>query len=231
MKFKNHKPEFLVGFMLLLIVIITIVYGEILAANGITIRRWYWNNLLFMLPLLPFILLQHYVSLPAITVVTKKQHVWWSAFGVGILFGLLDVLVIKLILHPQPYQQLPPFLQPFPYSILLFTSGALEVELYYRMIPLTIVLLLDIIIFQLKHRKQILIVLAVITSIIEPIQQFPDGAIWFIVYATLSGIAMNLWQFKCYVNNGFLASLLVRLGHYLIWHILLGLYVEFIELG
>jgi hypothetical protein len=51
------------------------------------------------------------------------------------------------------------------------------------------------------------------------------------VYATVSGIAMNAWQFKSYLKYGFVASLAVRLGHYLIWHILLGIYVEFIELA
>jgi hypothetical protein len=146
------------------------------------------------------------------------------------LFGLLDVLIIKIIIHPEPYNELPPFLQPFPYSTFLYSSGALEVELYYRMIPLTVFLLINTFLLKQKFRNVFIIVLAVITSIIEPIQQFPEGAWWFIIYATLSGIAMNAWQFRSYLKYGFVASLAVRLGHYLIWHVMLGIYVEYFEL-
>jgi hypothetical protein len=42
---------------------------------------------------------------------------------------------------------------------------------------------------------------------------------------------MNAWQYISYVRYGFAASLLVRLGHYSLWHIALGVYVQFIELA
>jgi hypothetical protein len=230
MKLRNYKYELITGFILLAVVVITIIYGEMLAVKGLAVRRWNWSNMLLVLPVVPLLFLQQKASLPAVQTINKKTNGWLSTFGIGIIFGLLDVLVIKCILHPEPYTELPPFLQPFPYSIPLYTSGALEIELYYRMIPLTFFLLLDKFFFKLKHRTVILIFLAVITSVIEPIQQFPDGAWWYVVYATVSGIAMNAWQFKSYLQNGFLGSLAVRLGHYLIWHILLGIYVQYVEL-
>jgi hypothetical protein len=149
---------------------------------------------------------------------------------VGMLFGMLDVLIIKVILHPEPYKELPSFLQPFPYSTFLYSSGALEVELYYRMIPLTVFLLINTYLLKKKFRIFFIIILGVITSIIEPIQQFPDGALWFMIYAIISGIAMNAWQFRSYLKYGFVATLAVRLGHYFIWHVLLGVYVEYFEL-
>jgi hypothetical protein len=231
MKLKNYKYELIAGFILITVVVITIVYGEMLEAKGIAVRRWYWSNLLLVLPVVPLLLLQQTASLPASGTIQQKKYGWLSTFGIGIIFGLLDVLVIKFILHPQPYTELPPFLQPFPYSIPLYTSGALEIELYYRMIPLTVFLLIDKYLFKLMHRTAILIFVAVITSVIEPVQQFPDGAWWFIIYATVSGIAMNAWQFRSYVKYGFIASLAVRLGHYFIWHILLGRYVQYVELA
>jgi hypothetical protein len=147
------------------------------------------------------------------------------------IFGLLDVLVIKILMHPQPYTELPPFLQPFPYSLFLYTSGALEVELMYRLLPITMFLLLEQWLFKGRYRNGLLIFLAIITGLIEPLMQWPDGAWWFVTYAALSGIAMNAWQFRCLLHYGFLGSLSVRLGHYLIWHILLGVYVQFVELG
>lgn len=226
----NNKYAIVISSLILLVVFVTIIYGDVLAAKGVEVRRWPWSNLLVILPVVPLLFLQQQVSLPALQTIQENKYAWLSTFGVGMIFGILDVIVIKLILHPQPYTSLPPFLQPFPYSIPLYTAGAIEIELYYRMIPLTLLLFLDKWLFQLKHRKIILIILAVLTSLVEPIQQFPDGALWFIIYATVSGIAMNLWQFKSYVQYGFVASLAVRLGHYLVWHILLGLFVEYIEM-
>ena len=183
-----------------------------------------------ILPLFPLIFLQEKASLPTIDTINKKKNGWMSTLGIGMIFGALDLIIVKVIMHPEPYTEMPPFLQPFPYSIFLYGSGALEVELYNRMIPITLILLLNHLLFKGKNRKATIVALAIITSLIEPIQQFPSGALWFVVYATVSGIAMNLYQFKCYIQNGFIASLAVRLGHYLIWHILLGAYVELVEL-
>lgn len=215
----------------LVVVVITIVFGASLEQQAISVRSWNWNNLLLVLPVVPLLCLQQNASLPVVQTINEKKNGWLSTFGIGILFGLLDVLIIKFILHPAPYKEMPPFLQPFPYSTFLYSSGALEVELYYRMIPLTVFLLINTYWLKKKFRNIIIIVLGIITSIIEPIQQFPEGAVWFMVYATVSGIAMNAWQFRSYLKYGFVASLAVRLGHYLIWHILLGIYVEFVELA
>lgn len=231
MLFKKYKHELLAAVLLFAVVIVTIIYGSALSNSGISIRQWSWNNLFIVLPLLPLLFLQQKASLPAVQTINEKKNGWVATFGTGIVFGLLDVLVIKFILHPEPYTELPPFLQPFPYSTFLYTSGAIEIELYYRMIPLTVFLLLNTVLLKGRGKNLFIIVLGVLTSIIEPIQQFPDGAWWFIVYATLSGIAMNAWQFRSYLKYGFVASLAVRLGHYLIWHVLLGIYVEYFELA
>ena len=231
MLIKKYSNELLAGFILLTVVIITVLYGASLEQDGIAVRRWNWNNLLLVLPVIPLLFLQQKASLPAIQTINEKKNGWLSTFGVGMLFGLLDVLIVKFIMHPEPYKELPPFLQPFPYSTFLYSSGALEVELYYRMIPLTVFLLINTFLLKKKFRNIFIIVLGIITSLIEPIQQFPGGALWFVFYATISGVAMNAWQFRSYLKYGFAASLAVRLGHYLIWHILLGIYVEFIELN
>lgn len=230
MLFKTYKQELYTIFILISVVIITILFGDLLQQQGISIRRWDWNNLIFVLPIIPLLFLQQTASLPTVQTINEKKNGWFSSFGVGIIFGLLDVLIIKIIMHPEPYMEMPPFLQPFPYSTFLYSSGALEVELYYRMIPLTILLLINTYFLKSKFRNTFIFALGIITSIIEPMQQFPGGAVWFIVYATISGIAMNAWQFRCYLKYGFVASLAVRLGHYMIWHILLGIYVEYVEL-
>jgi hypothetical protein len=69
-----------------------------------------------------------------------------------------------------------------------------------------------------------------LTSFREPLEQLPDGGLLIISYSFLTGFAMNYLQAIFYKKSGFLASLFLRLGHYLFWHILLGIYVEYFEL-
>jgi hypothetical protein len=228
---QKYRQELLVAAILLTTVIITIIYGGFLTEKGIAVRQWSWSNLLYILPLVPLLFLQQKAGLPAAGAISHQSRGWMKTTGVGVLFGLADVLIIKFILHPEPYTELPPFLQPFPYSTFLYSSGALEVELYYRMIPLTLLMLISSVVYQHKFRNYFLIGTCVLTSLVEPILQLPDGAWWFVAYAFSSGVAMNAWQFICYTRYGFVASLAVRLGHYFIWHILLGIYVQYIELS
>jgi hypothetical protein len=226
----NKKDTILIVGIFILI-ITTIIYGQALNKQGIQVRLWNWENMLWMLPLIPLAFLQKKAGLPAFSgnkniVATLKIPVL-----AGIVFGLLDVLVIKVLLHPEPYTSLPAFLQPFPYSIFLYTSGALDIELYYRLLPTTLFLLVSGYVGKGKYRKGIIIFLAVVTSLIEPIMQLPTGSIWLILYSFITGLAMNGIQFYFLIRSGFMAQLSVRLGHYLIWHILLGIYVQFIELA
>lgn len=230
MVYKKYLKELIIGGIFLSLIISTIIYGNALVISNPTIRLWNWDNFMLILPLFPLLFLQEKASLPTIDGINKKKNGWLSTLGIGMIFGILDLIVVKIILHPEPYTEMPPFLQPFPYSLFLYSSGALEVELYYRLIPITILLFINQFFFKGKYRNGLIVILAIITSLIEPIQQFPSGTLWFVIYATISGIAMNAWQFKSYIKYGFIASLAVRLGHYLVWHILLGLFVEFVGL-
>jgi hypothetical protein len=161
--------------------------------------------------------------------ISNKNRFWIPAIA-GIIFGLLDILVIRVILHPEPYTSLPPFLQPFPYSVFLYVNGAIYMEIFYRLLPFMLVMLPVTWFTPGKYHFPIFIILAVISALAEPIMQFPDGATWFRIYATASGFAMNFLQAWYFRKYGFFASISVRLGHYLFWHILQGIYVEQFEL-
>ena len=150
---------------------------------------------------------------------------------IGAIFGILDIIVIKIIMHPEPYTELPPFLQPFPYSLFLYFSGAFEIEIFYRLIPLTLILLLGKWYANGKYINAFFWTAAVLTSLREPIEQLPSGGTLLIIYSLLTGFLMNFLQAVYYRKAGFLASLTLRLGHYLFWHILLGIYVEYFELA
>lgn len=212
--------------------LVTMYWGRQIALYHSDIRVWDWTNLAVLLIGIPFILVQKQACLPEVwdISVTNSQRLW-KPFITGFFFAVLDIVVVIVILHPQPYDSLPPFLQPFPYSIGLYTSGAFEVEVFYRLIPVTIVLFIAGR-FKLseKYIATIFWIIAILTSLREPLEQFQEGALWFMVYAFISGFAMNFLQVIFYRKAGFLASVMTRLGHYFLWHILLGIYVEYFQL-
>jgi hypothetical protein len=228
----GKRKSLLVFISFLFIAVITALYGQQLAARQNNIRVWDWMNVVLLLIGLPFILLQKEAGLPEVSEpsVSNKKRIL-HPFLIGLFFGALDVLIVKFILHPQPYDSLPPFLQPFPYSVFLFTSGALEIEIFYRLIPITFILFLGNWLFKNKYGTILFWVAAVLTALREPLEQWPDGAVWFVVYAATSGFLMNFLQAVYFRKAGFLASLTIRLGHYFLWHILLGIYVEYVELA
>jgi hypothetical protein len=195
------------------------------------LRIWTLTDLLILLAGLPFIFLQSHAGLPPFEgKAGTGKKLWIIPLATGIFFGILDVLVFRVINAPQPSAGLPPYLQPFPYSVFLFFSGAFEIEIFYRMIPLTIICLAGKYIAKGKYFNTFFWAAAILTSLREPLEQMPSGSVSLVVYSLATGFAMNLLQAYWYRKNGFTASLILRLGHYLIWHILLGIWVEFIEL-
>lgn len=222
--------------------LITFMAGIIISALGILygnqirdqfdfLRVWEIQNIFFLVAALPFLFLQTKADLPNFweNGISNKQR-FLIPVSIGVFFGILDIIVIKMILHPEVYTELPPFLQPFPYSCFLFFSGSLEIEIFYRLIPLTMILLLGKWYKKGQYFHLFFWAGVVVTSVREPLEQLPQGAPWLVVYALCTGFLMNSLQAIYYRKSGFLASLSVRWGHYLLWHILLGIYVQYFEL-
>ncbi len=208
-----------------------ILYGSRLADSQMNIRVWDTLNILFLGVGIPFVFLQTMARLPNFWQSgIGNKHRFWIPFAIGIVFGLLDLLVFKILLHPEAYHDLPPFLQPFPYSIFLYVSGAFEVEVFYRLIPLTLIMLLGTHYKKGRYLNHFFWTAAVLTSLREPLEQVLENALWVVAYALVTGFIMNLIQAIYFRKAGFLASLTLRLGHYLIWHILLGIYIESYEI-
>jgi hypothetical protein len=195
------------------------------------LRIWQLENILWLGLGIPFLFFQHSASLPNFIdpgISNKKRLL--QPILMGAIFGMLDIIIIKIIQHPEPYTEIPPFLQPFPYSLFLYFSGALEIEIFYRLIPITLILLIGKKAANGRHFNYFLWFALIATSIREPLEQLPSGEIWYVSYALISGFLMNYLQAIYYKNAGFIASLILRLGHYLFWHILLGIYVQYVEL-
>jgi hypothetical protein len=217
--------------VMILMATIGLAYGNDIKKDYSFLRVWDYQNLLILLIGVPFLFLQTKASLPNFfeaNISNKKRFIIPALIGAG--FGLFDILVFKIIQHPEPYTELPPFLQPFPYSLFLYSSGAFEIEVFYRLIPLTIILLLGNWLANGKFYNTFMWIGIVLTALREPIEQLPEGGFLLIIYALLTGFTMNFLQAYYYKKAGFLASLTLRLGHFLFWHIILGVYVQYFEL-
>lgn len=228
---KEIKYNLIIYSVFVIVAFIGILYGNAIKNDYTFLRVWDFTNILLLFLGFPFLFLQTKVNLPNLwdVNISIKQRLIIPAL-IGVIFGILDIIVIKIILHPEPYSELPPFLQPFPYSCFLYFSGAFEIEIFYRLIPLSLILLLGKWYANGKYLNAFFWIGAVLTSLREPLEQIPNEGVIFIIYSLLTGFLMNFFQAVYYRKSGFLASLSVRLGHYLFWHILLGIYVEYYEL-
>ncbi len=227
----NVRKNLFTYLLFILIVVAGVFYGTQIGTLYPNLRLWNLENILLLTIGIPFIFFQTKAEFPNFWepgISSKTRFVIPLLIGAG--FGLLDLFVFKIILHPEPYSELPPFLQPFPYSIFLYFSGALEVEIFYRLIPLTLILLLGKWYKNGKYLNYFFWTAAALTALREPLEQLPDGGVLLLTYSLLTGFLMNFLQAIYFRKAGFLASLTLRLGHYLIWHILLGVYVQFLEL-
>lgn len=227
---KEIKSNLITYLSFLFISAVGIYFGNAFFSDFKSLRIWEYTNILFLLLGIPFLFLQSKAKLPNFwqeNISNKNRFIF--PIAIGLLFGILDVLVFKVIMHPEPFQELPPYTQPFPYSLFLYFSGAFEVEVFYRLIPLTTILWFGNWFRKGKYYMTFFWIAAILTSVREPIEQISQGSILLIGYALLTGLLMNFSQALWYRKAGFLASLSIRLGHYLIWHILLGIYIEFWE--
>jgi hypothetical protein len=225
---RGIKNNLITYFLILLVAVIGIYFGNNFVVKYQYLRVWETTNILFLLVGIPFLFFQEKAKLPDFWQgQISNSNRFLLPLAIGIVFGILDLLVFNVMLHPEPYRELPPFTQPFPYSMLLYFSGAFEVEVFYRLIPLTLILLLGNWYRKGKYYTVFFWAGAILTAVREPLEQLPDGGFLLLAYSLLAGFLMNFLQAVWYRKAGFLASLSVRLGHYLIWHILLGIYIEY----
>jgi hypothetical protein len=213
-------------------ILVSTIYSYVLEQQGAPVRYIGWTDSLLMILLALLLFMQEKGGFPQpLDPAIPNRHRFLVPILAGLVFGILDIVAIRVIMHPEPYTSLPPFLQPFPYSVFLYINGALYMEIFYRLVPFMLVMLPVTRTAAPRYHFPAFLAIAILTSLAEPIGQFPDGPTWFRVYATASGFAMNFLQAWYFRKYGFFASLSVRAGHYLIWHILQGIYVEQFELG
>lgn len=110
----------------------------------------------------------------------------------------------------------------FPRSVLFYSAGAIILEAFYRLVPITLLLwLIANVILRKRGQTPVFWVLALLTSVLEPAAQIPllAGHLELMLVAGALTFGMNVYQAYLLRRCGFLAPLALRLGHYVVWHI------------
>ncbi len=119
----------------------------------------------------------------------------------------------------------------FPASLIVYPSGVPMIEAYYRLFPLPFLLfVISNLILRKRGQAATFWVLAIILSLLEPLSQMgsvalsqssrlPAGWEAMVIPAAVLTYALNLSQAFAFRRYGLLASVAIRLGEYLIWHI------------
>jgi hypothetical protein len=123
--------------------------------------------------------------------------------------------------HHQVQQQYTGFV---PMFLVFVCAAPIIVEVVYRLFLLPVLLwFISTAVLRGRHREATFWVLALILSALEPFTQTPDlrvlsPAVRAADAAVLYGL--NLTQALYFRKSGYLASILVRAGFYLVWHVL-----------
>ena len=149
--------------------------------------------------------------------------------GLGVLESGLDVPVqgMRFFAH---VAGLPAYNAPWPGSPLFFAAGAIESEVFYRLLPVPLLLwLVSNLLLRGRGQTPVFWILAVLSSLIEPATDLDGlrvGASLAIVGAQLvPDLLLNLTQVVMFRRYGFFASIVTRVAMYLIWHVAYGNFV------
>lgn len=149
----------------------------------------------------------------------SNQHRFVIPALTGILLGIVS-LGVNAILH------LPKIDITFPVSVFVYSAGAIVVEVFYRWLPLPLLLwLISTVLLRNRGQGITFWILAVLLSTLEPLAQGRA-----LMGMGISSVPLALTVLEIYVANliqayffrkyGFLASLVTRVSHYTVWHIL-----------
>jgi hypothetical protein len=150
----------------------------------------------------------------------------------GATFGLL---AIGMELYTGTLRNLEattgPVTVAFPGSLLIYSSGAIYLELIFLLLPVSLLLwLIAGLILRGRGQTPTFWVLALLSSAIEPLTQgiavvaSAGGAIGPLaigLYA-VHGFGFNFTAAVLFRRYGLLAPILVRLGNYMVWHVIYG---------
>jgi hypothetical protein len=156
---------------------------------------------------------------------------------VGLAFGGVLVAHDLLFHWTDAFRRLNPELPsfnalgPFPGPLLFYSGGAIIVEVFYRLLPIPLLLwLISNLVLRGRAQHRVFWVLAALTSLIEPATQDLIALQRSELVAAASVVfvidyALNFMQALFFRRYGFLAAILMRVATYAVWHVLYGNYI------
>jgi len=120
----------------------------------------------------------------------------------------------------------------FPLSIPVYLFGGIILEIFYRLIPMVLLVwLISNLILRKRWQEQVFWVVAILLCLLEPVMQtigvYQMGIIASTLLAAILFIfvfAGNLIPTYFFRKYGFLAAIVWRLTDYLVWHIIWPLF-------
>jgi len=117
---------------------------------------------------------------------------------------------------------------PFPYSIPVYLTGGILLEMLYHFIPIVFLTwIISNLLLKKKWQNQVFWILAILLSLWEPIMQISGmlnmGMITSLLFSIMLFIFIfmaNIIPLALFRKYGFLAPVIFRLSDYLLWHII-----------
>ena len=154
--------------------------------------------------------------------------------GIGALASFLDLLTqgTQFIAENMGVTS---FNTDYPLSLFIYTSGTVVIEAIFRLFLFPVLLwLISYVVLKKRWQEQTFWVLILVFSFLEPLGQlsgqmtpkvmenFGPFFITMFLPMLLTNYPMGVVQAYLFRRYGFLASFMVRMGYYIIWHIIYG---------
>lgn len=145
----------------------------------------------------------------------------------GLLFGSLFLatdLVTGMSRLQQEHLNIQSTDVAFPASLFVYSAGAIYVEVVYRLLIIPLLLgMFSIVVRGQSAREKIFWVLAILTSLIEPLTNTAASqylAPLVLAFVLVQAFSANFLQAVLFRKYGFLAAILLRVAFYIPYHVI-----------
>lgn len=195
------------------------------AISSSPVREIAWPQVILAALGLPAILLLRKAKLPELWNQAGPKRILAIPFLVGLAFGGINVICIEWLMPVDRDGPMPPFLQPFPWSVALFSAGAVVMEAMFCLIPLPLVTAALLRVSRSPAANWPFLTAAALVVSAQTLIVFQELPSQIRILALFLA-ALALIQVIFFRRYGYLASLSTRLGHYAVWHIGFGLWFQ-----
>jgi len=228
----------LVGYLILVKIIVLPMFPPLEIDSVAAIFTWQGIIIFSLIGLVGVWLADRTGFMPALDPsVSNRQRYWIPLLigaGIGALASVTD-LITKGTEFMAENMGVTSFNSDYPLSLFLYTSGTVIVEAIFRLFPFPVLLgLISYVVLKKRWQEQTFWVLAFVLSLMEPLGQLTGqmtpavmenfGHFFVVLFLPflLTNYPMGIAQAYVFRRYGFLASFSLRMGYYILWHIVYG---------